>query len=103
VDVFREYWMEFVFALVSGYLVRSYQKIKLDYMALKTGTQAILRDRIIQIYYKFIDQDYIPIHTMESLELMYQQYKKLGGNGTATKLMDELRRLPSKDPKKGEN
>lgn len=101
-EFLSEYWLQVIFTLITGYLLKSYDKIRCDYIALKMGMQALLRDRIFQAYNKFIDQEYIPIYAMESLQLMYDQYRKLGGNGTATKLMEELKRLPTKDPKKGE-
>lgn len=52
--------------------------------------------KIIQTSERYIEQGYI--HTDEYNELyryLYQPYKDMGGNGTAEKLMDEVRHLPT--------
>lgn len=59
------------------------------------GMRAILRDRIIQMYNYHIKLRYIRIHDIDNLEALYEAYRALGGNGTATKLVEELRQLPS--------
>ena len=40
-------------------------------------------------------KEYIPIYAMENIGEMYKAYHRLGGNGTITKLVEELKKLPS--------
>lgn len=62
----------------------------------ENGVKCLLRDRIIERYNKYMGQKFIPIYGMENVEDMYDAYHDLGGNGTITKLVDELKKLPSK-------
>jgi len=59
------------------------------------GMRAILRDRIMQMYNHHVKLGYIRIHDLDNLEALYEAYKALGGNGTAAKLAEELRELPT--------
>lgn len=60
----------------------------------ESAMQALLRDRIIQSYNHHMEKGYCPIYALESVNHMYEQYHALGGNGTVTRLVEELRRLP---------
>ena len=54
----------------------------------------LLRDRILQGARFHRDLKGISVAERDSLELMYEQYHELGGNGTATSAMEEIRKLP---------
>lgn len=61
---------------------------------LQKALQALLRDRIIQMYnYYYRDAGYIPMYARESLDHMYEEYKKLGGNGVIDSLVVKLKTL----------
>lgn len=63
---------------------------------LEQGVQALLRNEIIRRYREFESKGEISILDKENLEEMFEQYKNLGGNGTAKKMMDELLNLKTK-------
>lgn len=65
--------------------------------AIELGIQALLRDRVVQAYYHYIERGWITLHGLEAAEKMYTEYHNLGGNGTVTKLMEDLRELPVRD------
>lgn len=103
-----KYWLEVLFSCVSGFLlycVRSlYHKQKeaernqrAMQEANNKGTCALLRDRLVQAYYHYFERGWITLHGLESVEKMYEEYHNLGGNGTVTKLMEDLRELPVMD------
>ena len=50
-----------------------------------------------QAYYHYIERGWITLHGLEAAEKMYTEYHNLGGNGTVTKLMEDLRELPVRD------
>jgi hypothetical protein len=53
-------------------------------------------DRIIYLGEKFISRGYVTHAEYENLhDYLYLPYKALGGNGTAEKIMEEVRSLPS--------
>lgn len=62
--------------------------------ALDAGMQAMLRAEIIRSYYHYSERGWITLHGLEAAEQAYQAYHDLGGNGTVTKLMKDMRDLP---------
>ena len=63
-------------------------------------TQMLLglgHDRIKNLAEHYIAQGWISSDDFEDLEkYLYTPYRKMGGNGTAEKLMDDVRKLPIK-------
>ena len=54
-------------------------------------------DRIVNLCTKYIERGWITTEEYEDLnEYLYKPYKEMGGNGTAEKLMAEIRELPVK-------
>ena len=52
-------------------------------------------DRIIALSEKYIAQGWISADDFENLhDYLYEPYRKMGGNGTAEKLMKEVEKLP---------
>lgn len=57
-------------------------------------------DRITYLGEKYIEQGYITKDEYENLnDYLYKPYKKLGGNGTAEKVMKEVDKLPIRNKK----
>lgn len=53
--------------------------------------------KIIQTSERYIEQGYIPIEEYNELDrYLYQPYKDMDGNGTAKKLMEEVKSLPTR-------
>lgn len=63
--------------------------------ALEYGVQALLRDRMLHCYNKYIEAGFAPIYAKENYEKMYRQYHELGGNGVMTHLHEEFMALPT--------
>lgn len=104
VEWIAKYWLEVLFSglLTSlGFIVKlMWQRQKredLRQQAIELGIQALLRDRVVQAYYHYIERGWITLHGLEAAEKMYTEYHNLGGNGTVTKLMEGLRELPVRD------
>lgn len=52
--------------------------------------------KIIQNAERYIEQGYIPTEEYNELNrYLYEPYKAMGGNGTAEKLMQEVKALPT--------
>ena len=52
-------------------------------------------DRIVYLGTKYIDQGYITAEEYENLyEYLYKPYEKIGGNGSAKRIMEKVRQLP---------
>lgn len=93
-----QYWLEIAFGLAISGIGIGYSKIikKIhEQDSIKFGVQALLRDRIIGIFNHYKDKGYCPIYALENAEALYKEYHNLGGNGTATALIDKLREMPT--------
>ena len=63
--------------------------------ALDLGVQCLLRAEIIRSYDKYSDRGYCPLYAKEALTRAYDSYHGLGGNDVATKLYEEMMKLPN--------
>ena len=98
-DFIAAYWQEGLFLAFVAFFAAAYKKLHkevCDQKNIKDGMLALLRSEIIRSYEKYRDQEWIPIYAMENVLEMYDAYHALGGNGTMTKLVDELKELQSK-------
>lgn len=68
-------------------------------ITLSEALQALLRDRIIDVYNQYIHKECMPIYAKESLNGLYTQYKLLNGNGVVDSLIDYLISMPTDTPK----
>jgi hypothetical protein len=100
-DFVLRYWLEIVFGIIVAVLTGIYRcayrkvlKRLAENDAVKNGVQALLRDRIVQTYNHYQEREECPIYALENAESLYKEYHALGGNGTITRLMEELRNLP---------
>ena len=103
-EVIAKYWVEWACGLVATALLYGFRQLhkrqtKADerQRAVEKGVQALLRDRILQAYYHYSEHGWITLHGLENVESMYQEYHNLGGNGTVTKLLHDLRELEVRD------
>lgn len=97
-----QYWIEILFGAAVTLLGIAYkalskklkEKVAED-EAVKDGVQALLRDRIIQSCDHYAEKESVTIHGLENIENMYKAYHALGGNGAVTKMVGEVRELPT--------
>ena len=68
-------------------------------VALFAGVRSLLRKEIIDEYNHYMAKEYIPIYALENVVEMYKAYHRLGGNGACTKIVEELKNLPSYEVK----
>lgn len=55
----------------------------------------LAHDRIVHLGMVYIDRGYITQDEYENLnDYLYAPYKKMGGNGSAKRVMEEVRKLP---------
>lgn len=98
-DFIAKYWIEFLFATMISVLGFGFKKVNKKLKEqdnVKLGIQALLRDRIIQNYNNCMDKGFCPIYALDNIQIMYDQYHALGGNGTVTKLVEELKEMPTR-------
>lgn len=96
-EFIMQYWVEAVFGMFCTGLGWACKYLYTRLTATERGIQALLREQIVRSYYHYHERGWITLHGLESIERMYDGYHNLGGNGTVTKLLEDLRELPVKD------
>lgn len=103
-DYITKYWVQWACGVVAAGFTAAVRKLYKRQKsaderqkATENGIRALLRDRILQAYYHYSERGWITLHGLENVEAMYKEYHNLGGNGTVTKLVEDLRRLEVKD------
>lgn len=92
-------WFEMVITIVCSVIASSgfwaYIQKKAEKKDVKTEMLIGLgHDRIIDLGMKYIDRGWITDDEYENLnDYLYSPYKKLGGNGSAERIMNEVNRL----------
>lgn len=71
--------------------------------AIKDAVQCILRDRLIHLINKSVEEGQAPVFTVENVNKMYESYHTLEGNGTIDQLYEHFRDLPTREPPKKES
>lgn len=94
-------WAEWLFAAILAFLGYCYRQLakrqkeeSKKSLALHSGMQALLRDRIIQAYNHYSEKGFCPIYGKENVKRMYDAYHALGGNDVATSLKNKLMAMP---------
>ena len=63
--------------------------------ALELGVQALLRDRLYQMYAHYMERGSAPIYARENFENMYQRYHNLGANGVMDDYYKKFMEIPT--------
>ena len=95
-QIILNYIIPLVLGGIIGFLSNKLKDKNKKEKAIEEGVQALLRNEIIRRYREFETKGEISILDKENLEEMFIQYKKLGGNGTVKKMMDDLLNLKTK-------
>ena len=75
-------------------IVHAVSPIIKDVGFLKEGTQAVLRNDLIQIADEWLLKGYCPLHVRQTFENTYKQYHNLGENGVMNGIRKQLLDLP---------
>lgn len=86
-------------AVMGSLIMAVWSKVKKtsgETKALMLGIQALLRDRLYQLYRFCDEKGYASLPERENFENMYTQYHALGGNGVITNIRNKFQNLPTK-------
>ena len=93
-------WVQIAVPLVAAVLTSSGLWAVVARRADKGDAQRKMRvglahDRIVHLGMAYVDRGYITQDEYENLnDYLYAPYEKMGGNGSAKRVMEEVRRLP---------
>ena len=80
---------------VGRYFIGRIKAIEAKNEAVCLGVQALLRDRLIHEYNRYMDKGYAPIYAKENFENMWNQYHNLGVNGVMDEVHKTFMNLPT--------
>lgn len=69
-----------------------------QYIGLKNGMKALLKNEIIRVYDIYINQGYCPSYIKENIKEIYENYHVLKGNGMASSMVNDIYKL-SNEPR----
>lgn len=67
--------------------------------SMQLGIQAILRDRLYQMYDHYLEKGFAPIYAKENFMNMYEQYHNLGKNGVMDDYKEKFMDFPDRPDK----
>lgn len=91
IEIIINYWVEVLLTSISMGIIYVFKQ----YGGLKNGMIALLRNEIVRIYERYTKLGYCPTYMKENVNEIYINYHKLGGNGMATSMVNELFELPN--------
>lgn len=98
IEIIIKYWVEILLTSLTTGVVYIFKQ----YIGLKNGMTALLRNELVRIYEKYTKLTYCPSYMKENVKEMYENYHKLGGNGMVTALVKKIYDLPSCEERKNE-
>lgn len=81
--------------VLAGTMWVGFKKILDNLKAVKSGTQASLRNSMVQMWETYSELGYAPIHVKDDFENVYQNYHQLGANGVMDDLHKKFLELPT--------
>lgn len=82
-------------AILGGAMWAGFVAVLKRIEAIAKGTQASLRNSLVQLWEKYSDLGYAPIWVRDDFENMYKQYHCLGANGVIDDLRVKFLALPT--------
>ena len=93
-EVLMNWLVPFVCGGVIAWLSTAVKKLTNREQAEREGIQCLLRAEIIRQHEKYQKLGYCPIYAKEALKKEYTAYHELGGNDVASRLFEEVMKLP---------
>lgn len=91
-DYIIKYWLEILMTAVTTGVVYVFKQ----YLNLKKGMRALLKNEIVRIYEIYTPLGYCPSYMKENLNDIYNSYHGLHGDGMATSMYNDILKLPNK-------
>ena len=92
VDFIIKYWIEILFTTLTSGIIYVFKQ----YLSLKKGMRALLKNEIVRIYETYTSLGYCPSYMKENANEIYKSYHGLSGDGMATSMFNDILKLPVK-------
>lgn len=97
IDWVLSHIVEFALTAVCGGFVLYVRTLHKQYKAIASGTQALLRESIVNSYRYYKNRGFCEPQERRVLLETYNAYHELGGNDVATDLYNRVLKLPAED------
>ena len=87
-----KYWIEILLTSLSSGIIYVFKQ----YLSLKKGMRALLKNEIVRIYETYTSLGYCPSYMKENANEIYKSYHGLSGDGMATSMFNDILKLPVK-------
>jgi len=91
IEIIIKYWLEILLTSITSGIIYVFK----EYIGLKNGLKALLRNEIVRIYETYSRLGYCPSYMKENANEIYINYHKLKGNGMATSMINAVNELPN--------
>ena len=98
-----KYWLEFLFGIIAtiltgayGWLAKKFKEEHARNEAIENGVRDMLRLTILDNYEKCKSAGTISVSRKDAIDSAYKSYHALGGNGTITRVHEEIMEMPIK-------
>jgi hypothetical protein len=78
-----------------AYIFARLKMLRSELQAIKLGTQAVLRNSLIELYEIYYHQGFAPIYVKDNYDNLYKQYHALGANGVMDSYYNQFMALPT--------
>lgn len=78
-----------------AYIFARLKMLRSELQAIKLGTQAVLRNSLIELYEIYYHQGFAPIYVKDNYDNLYKQYHALGANGVMDSYYAQFMKLPT--------
>jgi hypothetical protein len=96
IDLVVKWAVPFVLGAVVAWVKVSLTKQRDESRAIRGGVRALLYDRIVQGYVHYHDDlGWMPLQAKESMQEVFNNYQKLGGNGLGEQMYKRMQSLPT--------
>lgn len=85
-----------IIGILTKYTINKITEMQRREDAIQRGVQALLRDRLYEMYYRYKEKGYAPIYAKENFQNMYKQYHGLGQNGVMDEYLEKFMDMPDK-------
>lgn len=85
-----------IIGVLSGWIVSARTSRTKREKALSQGVLALLRTQLVDAYESYVVHcDRLTVERRHEIDMSYEAYKALGGNGTITRLYEEICEVPT--------
>lgn len=89
-NIIYEYWVEILLTTITS----SFIYVVKEYIGLKHGLEALLRNEIVRIYETYSKLGYCPSYMKENANEIYINYHRLKRNNMLASMLEEINKLP---------